>query len=301
MEFSSADYYKAYPPAGRLVKYCLQPHAERNSLMRKRAAPPPEAADESGDRQFIQVVARAMAVLRAFTAEDSVLGNQELAARTGLPKATVSRLTHTLTELGHLSYLPRFAKYQLGLGLVPLGQLALANLSIRQVAAPLMRLLAEETGTSVSLGSREGLSMLYIEHFSPRTAVALQLGIGSRVPLGLTAMGRAHYAVAGEAERASLDARLAEAEPDRWPEIRAGLREAVEMHAALGFTVSVGDWNRTVHAAGAAFALPNGGGTVAVNSGAPAFMLGRERILHEIGPRLAAVTRRMEALAGLRH
>jgi DNA-binding IclR family transcriptional regulator len=213
----------------------------------------------------------------------------------------VSRLTYTLTELGHLSYLPRFAKYQLGLGLVPLGQLALANLSIRQVAAPLMRLLAEETDTSVSLGSRDGLSMLYIEHFSPRTAVALQLGIGSRVPLALTAMGRAHYAVATEAARAALEARIAEAEPERWPAIRQGLREAAEMHATLGFTVSVGDWNRTVHAAGAGFALPNGGGIVAINCGAPAFMLDRGRIMAEIGPRLAAVTRRLEALAGLRH
>jgi DNA-binding IclR family transcriptional regulator len=270
--------------------------------MRKRqpsAAPSPPGGAE--DRQFIQAVARAMEILRAFTAEDGVLGNQELAERTRLPKATVSRLTYTLTELGHLSYLPRFAKYQLGLGLVPLGQLALANLSIRAVAAPLMRHLAEETDTSVSLGSRDGLSMLYIEHFSPRTAVALQLGIGSRVPLGLTAMGRAHYAVSAPEVRAALEARLAEAEPERWPAIRQGLRDAVEMHAALGFTVSAGDWNRTVHAAGAAFALPHGGGIVALNCGAPAFMLSHARIMAEIGPRLAAVTRRLESLAGMRH
>ncbi|RKK02230.1 IclR family transcriptional regulator [Pseudoroseomonas wenyumeiae] len=272
--------------------------------MRKRqsAASEPTSGleEDEEDRQFIQVLARAMDILRAFTAEDSVLGNQELAERTGLPKATVSRLTYTMTKLGQLSYLPRFAKYQLGLGLVPLGQLALDNLAIRQVAAPLMRHLAEETNASVSLGSRDGLSMLYIEHFSPRTAVALQLRIGSRVPLGLTAMGRAYYAVATDAERAALDARFALAEPERWPMIQQGLQEAREMHAALGFTISVGDWNRTVHAAGAAFALSTGG-IVAVNCGAPAFMLSRERILQEIGPRLAAVTQRIETLAGLRH
>jgi DNA-binding IclR family transcriptional regulator len=273
--------------------------------MRKRQSPEPGAPVGPGegeeDRQFIQVVARAMEILRAFRAEDSVLGNQELAERTGLPKATVSRLTYTLTKLGHLSYLPRFAKYQLGLALVPLGQLALGNLTIRQVAAPLMRHLAEETNASVSLGSRDGLSMLYIEHFSPRTAVALQLGIGSRVPIALTAMGRAHYAVSTETERAALDASLSEAEPEHWPAIQQGLREATEMHAALGFTISVGDWNRTVHAAGAAFALPNGSGTVALNCGAPAFMLSRDRILQEIGPRLTTITRRIEALAGVRH
>ncbi|MCI0756191.1 IclR family transcriptional regulator [Teichococcus vastitatis] len=259
----------------------------------------PGGGDAAADRQFIAVLARGLDILRAFSAEDRVLGNQELAERTGLPKATVSRLTYTLTRLGCLSYLPRFAKYQLAIGLVPLGQLALANMTIRQVAAPLMRHLAEETQASVSLGSREGAAMLYIEHFSPRTAVALQLGVGSRLPLGLTAMGRAYYAVAPAAERAELDAVLSQADPDAWPATREGLRKATEMHAALGFTASIGEWNHTVHAAGAAFALPNGGGIVAMNCGAPAFMLSGERILQDIGPRLAAVMRRLQALAGL--
>ncbi|MFC7555414.1 IclR family transcriptional regulator [Pseudoroseomonas wenyumeiae] len=133
--------------------------------MRKRqsAASEPTSGPEEDeeDRQFIQVLARAMDILRAFTAEDSVLGNQELAERTGLPKATVSRLTYTMTKLGQLSYLPRFAKYQLGLGLVPLGQLALDNLAIRQVAAPLMRHLAEETNASVSRQSRRAVDAVH--------------------------------------------------------------------------------------------------------------------------------------------
>jgi DNA-binding IclR family transcriptional regulator len=257
-----------------------------------------DQAEAPQDRQFVAVLARAMDILRAFTPEERMLGNQELAGRTGLPKATVSRLTYTLTRLGCLSYLPRFGKYQLSVGLVPLGQLALANMTIRQLAAPLMHHLGEETDASVSLGTRDGLAMLYIEHFSPRMAVALQLGVGSRVPLGLTAMGRACYAAATAAERAEIDAQLAAADPERWPEIRQGLQQAAEMHAALGFTVSIGEWNRTVHAAGAAFALPNGGGIMAMNCGAPAFMLSGERILQDIGPRLAAVMRRLETLAG---
>ncbi|MFT8243814.1 IclR family transcriptional regulator [Roseomonas sp. BN140053] len=267
--------------------------------MRKRdATTAPSIAEETEDRAFVTALARGFDVLRAFTAEDPILGNGELAERTGLPKATVSRLTHTLCRIGCLLYLPRFAKYRLALGLVPLGQLALANLAVRQVAAPLMRQLAEETDASVSLGSRDGLHMLYVEHVSPRSAVALRLEVGSRIPLGPTAMGRAYYAAADAAERAALEAGLAAADPVHWPALRDGLQEAAALHAALGFTASVGDWNRTVHAAGAAFALPGGGGIVALNCGAPAFLLSRQRVLEEIGPRLAAVARRIEALAG---
>ncbi|MBB5692585.1 IclR family transcriptional regulator [Muricoccus pecuniae] len=264
--------------------------------MRKRATAPPEA-EPGEDRQFVAAIARGFDILHVFRAEDPILGNQELAERTALPRATVSRLTHTLTRLGYLEYLPRFGKYRLGLAAVPLGQLALANMGIRRIAAPLMRQLAEETNASVSLGKRDGLSMLYVEHISPRTAVALQLEVGSRVPLGVTAMGRAFYAASPEGERAAIRAALARQEPGAWQRIEAGLEEAVAMQASAGFTVSPGDWNPTVHAAGAAIALP-GGEVMALNCGAPAFMLDRERLFREIGPRLAAVARRIEAMAG---
>ncbi|MBP0444176.1 IclR family transcriptional regulator [Roseomonas sp. SSH11] len=261
--------------------------------MRKRAAAPLEAGE---DRQFVTAIARGFEILHAFEAEDPILGNQELAERTGLPRATVSRLTYTLTRLGYLTYLPRFGKYQLGLGVVPLGQLALANMGIRRLAAPLMRHLAGETNASVSLGRRDGLSMLYVEHVSPRTAVAVQLEIGSRVPIGLTAMGRAYYAASPEAERRSLDDALAARYPQDWPRIQQSLAEGCAMRAAHGFTLSAGDWTPTVHAAGAAVTLP-GGEVFALNCGAPAFMLEHERLVAEVGPRLAAVARRIESLA----
>jgi DNA-binding IclR family transcriptional regulator len=206
--------------------------------MRKRrpAEPAGSQSEAEADRQFVAAIARGFDILHAFRAEDPMLGNQELAERTGLPRATVSRLTYTLTRLGYLIYLPRFAKYQLGLAAVPLGRLALANMAVRGIAAPLMRQLAEETNASVSLGKRDGLSMLYVEHVSPRTAVALQLEVGSRVPIGVTAMGRAYYAAVDEAERAGIDAELAARMPEDWPGIRDGLAEAVEMQAKLGFT-----------------------------------------------------------------
>jgi DNA-binding IclR family transcriptional regulator len=264
--------------------------------MRKRASTAP-LQEPSEDRQFVAAIARGFDILHAFRAEDPILGNQELAERTGLPRATVSRLTHTLTRLGYLAYLPRFGKYQLGLAAVPLGQLALANMGIRRMAAPLMRQLAEETNASVSLGKRDGLAMLYVEHVSPRTAVALQLEIGSRVPLCVTAMGRAYYAAAPQEERAALDAELEKRHLGEWPRIRDGLGEARDMLPRLGFTISPGDWNPTVHAAGAAVILP-GGEVMALNCGAPAFMLDRARLTGEIGPRLAAVARRLESLAG---
>ena len=65
------------------------------------------------DRNFVVALSRGLDVLRAFHPSDGLLGNQEIAARTNLPKPTVSRLTYTLTKLGYLTPVPRFEKYQL--------------------------------------------------------------------------------------------------------------------------------------------------------------------------------------------
>ena len=72
------------------------------------------------------------------------------------------------------------------------------------------------------------------------------------------------------------------ANADGGPQIHSGLREAVDMHMAFGFTASIGEWNPEVHAAGAAFVLPNGA-VMALTCGAPAFLLSRDRVLREAG------------------
>ena len=63
------------------------------------------------ERQVVTALARGLSVLRSFRQGDRFLGNQEIAERTGLAKATVSRLTHTLTVLGYLNH-PKTPKPQ---------------------------------------------------------------------------------------------------------------------------------------------------------------------------------------------
>ena len=64
----------------------------------------------NGDRKFVTALARGLEVLRAFTPTEGLLGNGEIAERTGLPKPTVSRLTYTLTKLGYLAHVERLGE-----------------------------------------------------------------------------------------------------------------------------------------------------------------------------------------------
>src|SRR5512143_1631985 len=118
------------------------------------------ASGEENDRQSIRALERGLKVLRCFKPGDRFLGNQEIAQRTGLPKPTVTRLTYTLTKLGHLTHVPRLGKYQLAPGALAIGYSTLANMRIRQVARPYMQELANESDIAVALGSRDRLNVI---------------------------------------------------------------------------------------------------------------------------------------------
>src|ERR1700760_565969 len=98
------------------------------------------------DRSFVVALSRGLDVLRAFQPNDGLLGNQEIAARTNLPKPTVSRLTFTLTKLGYLMPVPRLEEYQLP-PFPPLpGYAALAILGVRHLSEPFREEMMRETG-----------------------------------------------------------------------------------------------------------------------------------------------------------
>jgi DNA-binding IclR family transcriptional regulator len=248
------------------------------------------------DRKFVESLARGLEVLRVFTPTESLLGNQEIAARTKLPKATVSRLTYTLTQLGYLNHVGRLSKYQLAPAALSLGYSALANMRIRQIARPFMQELANDTSATVALGTRDRLDVVYIEHCRSRTAPMLRLDLGSRIPIATTAMGRALIAAMPEKERGWLAGHIARREGERWPKIRAGIERAVKDLPARGFVLSIAEWQQDIVAVGVPLTLPlEAAASFAFNCGAPAFRLSRDRLENDVGPRLVNMVRNVEA------
>jgi DNA-binding IclR family transcriptional regulator len=253
----------------------------------------------NGDRKFITALARGLEVLRAFTPTESLLGNGEIAERTGLPKPTVSRLTYTLTKLGYLAHVERLAKYQLAPAALALGYTALANIRIRQLARTHMQELADYAGAVVALGTRDRLDLIYLELARSKHGAMLRLIQGSRLPIATTAMGRALIAGMPEAERTWLLGYIKRQEGKNWPKVKAGIERALRDFEARGFVVSLGDWERDINAIGVPLTAPDGSGVYAFNCGAPGFQFTRERLEGDIGPRLVNMVRNVEvALSG---
>ncbi|HAW63043.1 MAG TPA: IclR family transcriptional regulator, partial [Pseudomonas sp.] len=77
--------------------------ADEIALLKMGMLDPASASSEDETSgQFVTALARGLELMRCFTPRDNVLGNQELARMTGLPKPTVTRLTNTLMRLGCL-------------------------------------------------------------------------------------------------------------------------------------------------------------------------------------------------------
>ena len=251
------------------------------------------------DRHFVTALARGLEVLACFRHGDRMLGNQELSKRCGLAKSTVSRLTHTLTALGYLIYVEESAKYSLGTATLSLGSAMLARLDIRKLAHPLMQQLAEFGQCMVSLGSRDRLSMMYIDSVRGSAAVTLSLDVGARIQIATSAMGRAYLTAIPGSERTDIMNRVRKlADPSRWPDLERGVTNALSDIRELGVCCSFGEWQKDVNAIAVPVRPGAGLPVMAINCGAPAYMVSKEYLLEKVRPRLIALANELEASLG---
>jgi DNA-binding IclR family transcriptional regulator len=254
-----------------------------------------ESASTPKDRKFVEALGRGLDVLRAFTHGSVVMGNQDIARITGLPKPTVSRMTYTLTKLGYLSYSSQLEKYQLDSGVLALGYAYVSNLRVRQLAKPYMDEFARRTNTSVGLTCRDRLSMIYVENCRPADTTSLRMDVGVRLPLATTAAGRAYLAATPTKEREHLLAALAEKNSGDWPAMRESLEASFEEFNRTGFCMSLGDWDRNVNAAGVALHLQDGS-IMVLTCGAPSFQLSEEKLKGSLAHELEMLARDIESL-----
>lgn len=255
--------------------------------------------EHEGDRQFATTLARGLEVLRCFTPLEPMLGNKEISVRTGLPKPTVSRLTYTLTKLGYLRHNMRLGKYQLGSAVLSIGYPLLASMSVRQIARPLMKELADYCNGSVSMGMRDRLSMVYVESCRSGNGIATLPDIGTAVPIAQSVIGRAYIASCTPPERDAVLNQLKVKEPEMHRKYRPQIDKALEDIRSRGFCVSLGEVLREVHAVGTPMRRTVDGEVVAFNCTVPAFILKKGQLEEDIGPRLVAMVRNIEASLGM--
>ncbi|HTP61517.1 MAG TPA: IclR family transcriptional regulator [Burkholderiales bacterium] len=262
---------------------------------------PPQGAysyEHEGDRQFATTLARGLEVLRCFTPPEPMLGNKEISVRTGLPKPTVSRLTYTLTKLGYLRHNMRLGKYQLGSAVLAIGYPLLASMSIRQIARPFMKELADYVNGSVNMGIRDRLNMVYVEACRSGNLTTLP-DIGTSVPIAQSVIGRAFLYACTPAEREATLNQMKVKEPEMLRKFQPSIAKSLDEIRGRGFCVSTGELRREVHAVGVPMRRNVDGEIVTFNCGVPAFVVKKGQLEEDIGPRLVSMVRNIEAALGI--
>ncbi len=266
--------------------------------LRKRTKAARVAAGAEGGNAAASLT-RGLAILRAFTLNDATLGNQDLIERTGLPKATVSRLTAALVELGYLHYDEPLGRYSIGPATISLGYSALSSNPVVHMARPLMQELADATGAAVALGTRDGLEMVYLANCRSMSPVSLRLNVGSRLPIWRTSMGLSYIAEMKPEIAKVVVRQLCEDDPANASKIRRSVEEAKTQYERLGFVTAFGVWYSYINAVGVAFRPTDGSPLVALTCGGIVDILPREKCLSEVGPVLCELTRTLRhRLAG---
>lgn len=238
------------------------------------------------ERKFVTALARGLEVLSCFHAGDRFLGNNQIAERTGLPRSTVSRLTFTLTEGGYLRYSSSRNKYCLGTAVLSLSFSLLAQMDVRRVARPLMQALAEHTQAAVNLGVRDRQDMVYIDTYRNASTYAVQLDVGSQLPIATTSMGRAYLAALPEQERLQLLEKIRQADEQNWPQTEDAINQALADYREKGYCLSLGNWRKEVHAIAVPLVPEDGSEIMVFSCSGASFQLQPEVLETDIGPRL---------------
>ena len=181
----------------------------------------------SSEKNLIQSVCRAVAILRCFHDEQE-LSLAEISSQLGIHKSTVSGIVNTLRAENFLEQDNKHGKYKLGLEIFRLAMNS--RLELSELCDPYMEKLLLLTGETVTLGVYDGAEgIVYSAEKKSIHSLALSIPIGAQLPIHSTALGKAVLAAMEEERAFEIIAAL-----EIKPKGKNGLRDAAALRKELG-------------------------------------------------------------------
>jgi DNA-binding IclR family transcriptional regulator len=248
------------------------------------------AGDLSGADNVIQVVSRAFDILRCFDGHDARLGNLEISNRCGLPRSTVSRLTHTLTRMGQLVYLPRDQKYRIGPSAVAMSTSITRGLQLRGLIRSRLDEAAEQIPGTIGFVIPDRFHLVYLEFARAANALGLHSGVGTRIAMTSTAAGQAYTAALDPDIGNALLAEMEREIPEDARILRARLEDNRAFLRDHGYVVACGLWSPHINGIAAPLWSAQYQTFVVITIGVLSAMYDEARLRGEVAPRLLELT-----------
>ena len=158
---------------------------------------PPEASPD-----FVQSLARGLAVITAFSAERPRMTLTEVAVCTDLTRATTRRFLLTLEQLGYVRSEGKI--FSLTPRVLELGYSYLSGLGLSEVVTPHLQQLSAQLQESASVAILDGSDIVYVARSAVRKIMQVQIAVGTRFPAYATSTGRVLLAELPEADSTAL-------------------------------------------------------------------------------------------------
>ncbi|MCY3577809.1 MAG: helix-turn-helix domain-containing protein [bacterium] len=138
--------------------------------------------------EFVQSLARGIAVVRSFSADAPRQTLSDVARSTGLTRATARRLLLTLEDLGYVRSNGRY--FELTARILDIGYSYVASLNLNDIAQPFLESFSEVVRESSSVSVLDDTDIVYIARVPTKRIMTVAIGLGSRFPAFQTSMGR---------------------------------------------------------------------------------------------------------------
>jgi IclR family pca regulon transcriptional regulator len=244
--------------------------------------------------EFVQSLARGLAVIRAFDAEHAELTLSDVAAATGLTRAAARRFLHTLVELGYVRSNGRL--FALRPRILELGYAYLSSLGLPEVATPHLEALVATVHESSSVSVLDGDEIVYVARVPTRRIMTVVISVGTRFPAYATSMGRVLLAGQGNDW---LDGYLASVK--LIPLTRRTITDPAHLRAELlrirqqGWALVDQELEDGLRSLAAPIHDPRGKVIAAINVSAPTRRGDPETLRTELLPHLLATAQQIEA------
>lgn len=225
-------------------------------------------------------------------------GVGELARRLRMPKTTVQRALQTLWTAGWIC--PDGAevtRWVLTTRALHIGQHAVADLSVRDAALPIMRELRKETGETAHLMVLQENRAVLIERVETDHPIRAVIQLGSAVPLHGSSNGKAMLAHRTEDEvRAIVGDRL-ERHTDKTIVDWAEFFSELERVRNRGYATNVGEWRTDISAVASPIFDHDGVAAASLSISAPSSRM-TVRLRDSYGPLVTEAAQRVSATLG---
>ena len=256
--------------------------------MNKPGVPQPADSEDDRPAEFVDALAKGIAILESFDAGTPEMTLSEVARRVSLSPAAARRSLLTLKALGYIGQRER--QFHLRPKVMTLGTAFFYTARIDELLQPPLREVVETFGDASSVGTLDGPDVIYIAHYSVQRARRATATLGAKYPAYATSLGRVLLA--------GLPAAALEAQLDRLQPVPLTsqtltdtdrLRDEIATVRMQGYATTVDQLDYGITALAVPIRSADGRTIAALNSSGYTGMVTPEQLIEERLPRLRIV------------